>query len=191
MLRGRFWNDASYWRLHAAVAGNGTGWFVGKERRYVWIFVGRSPGRPATVVFEITDSRGADVPTGVLGDYGGTVLSDSLGAWNHVGGHHQKCLLHYFRDMYKTIEKNGNSKFSLFFYSLYLILKDAISTGDQDAGAADRGAEVEILMSLVEGLIGAECEDPDCCRYVKRLRREKGHLFTFLEGCVDYHNNIS
>ena len=128
---------------------------------------------------------------GVLGDYGGTVLSDSLGAWNHVGGHHQKCLLHYFRDMHKTIEKNGNSKFSLFFYSLYLILKDAISTGDQDAGAADRGAEVEILMSLVEGLIGAECEDLDCCRYVKRLRREKGHLFTFLEGCVDYHNNIS
>ena len=27
--------------------------------------------------------------------------------------------------------------------------------------------------------------------YVKRLRREKWHLFTFLEGVVDYHNNIS
>ena len=93
--------------------------------------------------------------------------------------------------MYKTIEKNGNSKFSLFFYSLYLILKDAISAGDQDAGAADRGAEAEILMSRVEGLIGAECEDPDCRRYVKRLCREKSHLFTFLEDCVYYHNNIS
>ena len=57
--------------------------------------------------------------------------------------------------------------------------------------AADCVAEAEILASRVEELIGAEYEDADCRRYVKRLRRERGHLFTFLEHDVDYHNNIS
>ena len=46
-------------------------------------------------------------------------------------------------------------------------------------------------MSKAEELIGAEYDYRDCRRYVKRLRREKGHLFTFLEHDVDYHNNIS
>ena len=176
---------------HAAVGGDDTGWFVDGERRHVWVFVGHGAGAAPTVVFEITKSRGADVPATVLGRYGGTILSDSHGAWNHVGGRHQKCLLHYFRDMYKTLERNGSSEFSLFFNRLYWILKDAISAAGLDDKAADCGAEAEILASRVGELIGAEYEDADCRRYVKRLRRERGHLFTFLEHDVDYHNNIS
>ena len=176
---------------HAAVGGDDTGWFVDGERRHVWVFVGHGAGAAPTVVFEITKSRGANVPAAVLGRYGGTILSDSHGAWNHVGGRHQKCLLHYFRDMYKTLERDGSSEFSLFFNRLYWILKDAISAAGLDDKAADCGAEAEILAPRVGELIGAEYEDADCRRYVKRLRRERGHLFTFLEHDVDYHNNIS
>ena len=65
------------------------------------------------------------------------------------------------------------------------------SAAGLDDKAADCGAEAEILASRVGELIGAEYEDADCRRYVKRLRRERGHLFTFLEHDVDYHNNIS
>ncbi len=176
---------------HAAVGGDDTGWFIDGERRHVWVFVGHGAGAAPTVLFEITKSRGADVPAAVLGKYGGTILSDSHGAWNHVGGRHQKCLLHYFRDMYKTLDRNGSSEFSLFFSKLYWILKDAISAAGPGDRAADCGAEAEILASRVGELIGAEYEDADCRRYVKRLRRERGHLFTFLEHDVDYHNNIS
>ena len=186
-----------YWQMraelvrHAEVGGDDTGWFVDGKRRHVWVFVGHGAGAAPTVVFEITKSRGADVPAAVLGGYGGTILSDSHGAWNHVGCRHQKCLLHYFRDMYRTLEKNGSSEFSLFFNRLYWILKDAISVADPDGRTRDPGAEARILLSRIEELIGAEYDDRDCRRYVKRLRREKGHLFTFLEHDVDYHNNIS
>ena len=62
---------------------------------------------------------------------------------------------------------------------------------DPNAGMWNPRAEAQILESRIDGLIGAEYADADCRRYVKRLRREKGHLFTFLEGVVDYHNNIS
>ena len=101
----------------------------------------------------------------VLGGYGGTILSDSHGAWNHVGSRHQKCLLHYFRDMYRTLEKNGGSEFSLFFNRLYWILKDAISAADPDTGTWNPGAEAQILESRIDGLIGAEYADADCRRW--------------------------
>ena len=100
---------------HAAVGGDDTGWFIDGERRHVWVFAGHGAGTAPTVLFEITKSRGADV----LGRYGGTILSDPHGAWNHVEGRHQKCLLHYSHDMYKTLERNGSSEFSLFFNRLY------------------------------------------------------------------------
>ena len=90
-----------------------------------------------------------------------------------------------------TLERNGSSKFLLFFSKLYWILKDAISAAGPGDKAADCGAEAEILASRMGELIGAEYEDADSRRYVKRLRRERGHLFTFLEHGVDYHNNIS
>ena len=176
---------------HAAVGGDDTGWFIDGERRHVWAFVGHGAGAAPTAVFEITKSCGADVPAAVLGRYGGTILSDSHGAWNHVEGRHQKCLLHYFRDMYKTLERNGSSEFSLFFNRLYWILKDTISAANPDGRTKDPGAEARILLSRAKELIDAEYDDRDCRRYVKRLRREKGHLFTFLEHGVDYHNNIN
>ena len=73
--------------------------------------------------------------------------------------------------------------------------KGGVAASGAPAGPGDRAAdcvaEAEILASRVEELIGAEYEDADCRRYVKRLRRERGHLFTFLEHDVDYHNNIS
>ena len=93
--------------------------------------------------------------------------------------------------MYKTLERNGSSEFSLFFNGLYWILKDAISAANPDCRTKDPGAEARILLSGAEELIGAEYDDRDYRRYVKRLWREKGHLFTFLEHDVNYHNNIS
>ena len=69
---------------------------------------------------------------GVLGQFEGIVGSDSDGSWNHVGKTHQKCLLHYFRDMYTARhEKNGQSGRVISTCSswmLYGILKDAIAT---------------------------------------------------------------
>ena len=173
---------------YVTVSGDDTGWFVNGERRHVWVFVGHGAGMDPTAVFDITESRGMDVPKGVLGKYGGTILSDSHGAWNHVGARHQKCLLHYFRDMYRTLEKNGSNEFSIFFIRLYCILKDAMSAGGT---AGDLEAEAGNLEARVDQLISMEYRDKDCIRYVKRLRREKGHLFTFLLYDVDYHNNIS
>ena len=52
-------------------------------------------------------------------------------------------------------------------------------------------AEAGNLEARVDRLISMECRDKDCIRYVKRLRREKGHLSAFLQYDVDYHSSIS
>ena len=174
--------------LNAArlVNGDTTGWFVNGKGWHVWVFVGRDAGGKETVLFEIEDSAGKKVPMGVLGQFEGIVGSDSDGSWNHVGKTHQKCLLHYFRDMYRTTEKNDSSEFNLFFMELYGILKDAIAT----RGHGSDGA-VESLKYRIRCLISKEYEDRDCLRYVKRLKREGDSLFTFIMSDVEYHNNVS
>ena len=64
---------------------------------------GRSSGGGASST-RSPDSRGRDVPQKVLGDYRGTVISDSWPAWNHVGARWQRCLVHYLRELKDTIE---------------------------------------------------------------------------------------
>ena len=51
----------------------------------------------------------------------------------------QKCLLHYFLDMYHTTGDNGSSEFSLLFMELYNILKDAIATVGHESDEAVDG----------------------------------------------------
>jgi transposase len=68
-------------RREASLHGDETSWRVKGRNHWLWAFVGRW-----SVVYEVDRSRGKDVPLKVLGDYGGTVISDSWPAWNHVGG---------------------------------------------------------------------------------------------------------
>ena len=85
------------------------------------MFVGKDQA-----VFVIDKSRKRKVALSILEEFDGIVVSDSFGAWNRIGGMQQKCLLHYFRDMYRTKEKNPSPEFSRFFSTLHHILKDAI-----------------------------------------------------------------
>ena len=98
----------------------------------------------------------------------------------------QKCLLHYFKDMYRTTKENEGSEFSLLFMELYNILKDAIAiVGHESDGA------VEGLKYQIHRLLSKEYEDKDCQMYLKRLKREGDSLFTFIMHDVGYHNNVS
>jgi transposase len=59
--------------------GDETSWRVKGKNHWLWAFLGKW-----SVVYEVDRSRGKDVPRRVLGDYRGTVVSDSWPAWNHV-----------------------------------------------------------------------------------------------------------
>ncbi len=168
-------------RHSESVAGDETGWFLNGTGHWVWVLVTKF-----SAFYHIAPSRSGDVIDSLMAAFDGIVSSDSYSAWNRIGGKHQKCLLHYFRDMYLTLEKNPGAEYGTLFCRLRDILKDAIEMGRATP------EEVECLKHRIHRLASAAYTDRDCIRYTKRLKREINDLFTFLEhDGVKYHNNDS
>lgn len=170
--------------------GDETSWRVKGKNHWLWAFLGKW-----SVVYEVDRSRGKDVPRRVLGDYRGTVVSDSWPAWNHVGERWQRCLAHYLRELEDTVKYKspGKAFFFPFRKKLRRILRNAIRMADErDPGERLRArARFE---ARVDALIASysSSTEKNCARLVKRLRREKGMLFTFLEeDGVAWNNNAA
>ena len=169
--------------------GDETSWRIKGKNHWLWAFLGRW-----SVVYEVDRSRGKDVPRRILGDYRGTVISDSWGAWNHIGARWQRCLVHYLRELEDTLKyRSPGEDFLPFRKKLRRMLRDAIRTADEK----DDGERLRAKARL-EARIGAliasysSSGEKNCKRFVKRLRREKGMLFTFLEeDGIDWNNNAA
>ena len=110
--------------------------------------VGKDTDGNASVLFEIDESARKRVLMAVLEDlrHSGFLTRTDPGIM--FGTMHQKCLLYYFQDMYRTAEKNVSSEFNLFFMELYGILKEAIAT----RGYGSEGA-VESLKYRIQCII--------------------------------------
>ncbi len=169
------------------IHGDETSWRINGKNHWLWTFVGRW-----TVVYEVDRSRGKDVPLRMLKDYDGNITSDSWPAWNHVGSSHQRCHYHYERDLDDTVKyKNPGKQFKKFAKKLKGILHDSQNTGKKVKSKKKRlEAKKARFEKRVERLISVPYTDKQCIRFVKRLKREKSMLFTFLENdAVKYHNN--
>ena len=77
------------------------------------------------IFYHISPSRSKLVAEAML-EFDGIVGSDSYSAWNDVGSNHQKCLLRYFRDLYRTLDKNHADEFKAPFDETHGILNGAI-----------------------------------------------------------------
>jgi transposase len=172
-----------------SIHGDETSWRIKGRNHWLWAFLGRW-----SVVYEVDRSRGKDVPRKVLGDYGGTVISDSWPAWNHVGKKWQRCLVHYLRELEDTIRyKSPGEDFILFRKKLRRALRDAIRMAEEKDHGERMRAKAR-LEARVDALISSysSSKERNCARLLKRLRRERGMLFTFLEeDGVDWNNNAA
>jgi len=170
------------------VHGDETSWRINGKNHWLWAFVGRW-----TVVYEVDQSRGKRVPEMVLSGYAGTVTIDSWPAWNHVGGSHQKCLVHYLREIDDTLRyKNPAKEFYAFGKRLRRILRDAIRSDKKYRKVKDRLRAKARLEKRIGALISGHYRERNYLRLVKRLKREKGMLFTFLEKKeCDWNNNVA
>jgi transposase len=185
-------------RREASIHGDETSWRIKGKNHWLWAFLGRW-----SVVYEVDRSRGKDVPKKILGDYRGTVISDSWSAWNHIGARWQRCLVHYLRELEDTIRyKSPGKSFLPFRKKLRRILRDAIRMADHDDDEkkkkednGEKGLRAKArLEARVDALIASysRSSEKNCIRLLKRLRRERGMLFTFLEeDGMDWNNNAA
>ncbi len=144
------------------------------------------------MIYEIDKSSGSSVPKKILDGYDGNVTSDSWSAWNHVGGSQQRCHIHYAREIDDTIKyKNSSKEFASFAKHLKKILYDSQNDDQILRKKDDRAKTKKNLERRIQSVISKKYIDKDCLRFVKRLRREKKMLFTFLITNTDYHNNTA
>jgi transposase len=178
-------------RKEKSLNGDETSWRIKGKNHWLWVFVGKW-----SVIYEIDQSRGKTAPLNVLGnDYQGTVISDSWPAWNYAGRKHQRCLQHYRRDIGDTLTyKSPGIEFLSFAKKLRRILNDSIKVGRTVKTKRDRLKAKKRFERRIEELIESMQEEKNCKRFIKRLRREKMMLFTFLEekkGVLDWNNNAA
>ena len=168
------------------IGGDESGWFLNGTHYWVWLFLST-----LTAFYHISHTRGKVVPTTLLRNFCGMVVSDSYAAWNHIGTKHQKCIIHYFRDLYNTLDRNKNAEFVEFAGKMIPILKDMMGARLEWS----RVVPVHIIQELqarIDHIIDGTYQDSDCKRWVKRLRRERSMMLTFLGyDIVPFHNNGS
>ncbi len=166
-----------------------TGWRVNGKTHWLWCFT-----TTELSYFLIDRSRGSPALSEFFKDeFAGTLVTDFWGAYNKVVcARRQVCLVHLLREL-KTVEKYGRPgpNWPAFVKKLRRLLGDAIRLKKREDGRAEGYASRrERLTARLEELIATDWEDKDAKRLIKRLRRHRDDLFTFLdEPEVPFDNN--
>jgi len=178
--------------LRAAVLhADETSWRVAGKTHWLWAFangdltyylIDRSRGEPALRKFFIDEFQG-------------TLVSDFWGAYNAViCATRQGCLVHLLRDLH-TVEhyKKGGKHWPEFAKKLRRLVGDSIRLWRQTDIAVDsRASRRQRLTERLDELIATPWEDAQAKRLIKRLRRHRNHLFTFLDKAgVPFDNNLA
>lgn len=173
----------------AVLHGDETGWRVNGKTHWLWCF-----SAPDLTYYMIDRCRGSPALLKFFQqEFAGTLVTDFWAAYNAVACcKRQKCLVHLLRDLeHVETYRCVNQDWPAFAKKLRRLIGDAIRLWKRDAVPADEYASRRArLDGRLAELIEAPWSHTDACRLVKRLRRYRGDLFTFLdEPGVPFDNN--
>jgi transposase len=167
-----------------------TGWRVNGTGHWLWCFshargtyylIDRQRGRPVLAKF----FRRA---------FKGTLVSDFWGTYNAVVcSRRQVCLAHLLRDL-EHVEKykHPSPKWPKFAKKLRRLVRDGLRLKKQQAefSKATYASRRDRLHRRLDALIATNWKDKQAARLLKRFRRHRQHLFTFLDDpAVPADNN--
>jgi transposase len=173
----------------AVLHGDETGWRVNGTTHWLWCFtttdltyfmIDRSRGSPALAKF-------------FQEEFAGTLVTDFWGASNAVAGaRRQTCLVHLLRDL-MTGEKSQRPgpNWPAFAQKLRRLFGDAIRLKKREGVPAAESASRRARLTVrLDELIATTWDDPQAKRLIKRLRRHRDDLLTFLDHAdVPFDNN--
>ena len=174
-----------------------TGWKIGKERNYAWIFEAI-----AHVVFLYGQKRSEETLEQVLSRaFPGTVVSDFFSTYENYFTAQQKCWAHILRDAIKLmLQQPTHKEYKRLFEKLHMIfLEGKEAREDSTLTEAQRERKVNVLQRTLRKTcdrasekIPADASDDlrDFLNLQKRLLKYEDSLFTFvLRPAVDPTNN--
>ncbi len=139
-------------------------------------------------VFAVEYSRGASVLLSLLDGFKCTMTSDSHPPYNHVGDSHQKCRAHCLREVKETLElKDPGPQFRRFARTFKMPHDSREVAARADPEERKRGAAR--LRARPDGLISKDYDEPNCKRFVKRLKRGNDRAFAFIMAGIPSDSN--
>lgn len=170
-----------------------TGWREDGQNGYIWCLVTDTP--QAVRYYEFHRSRSGEVAKGMLGAFGGHLLTDFYAAYNQYSGGHQRCWVHLLRDLQALQETHaGNGEVVAWASGVKRLYHYAIEQLAMGLTAAERQQLAERLRQMVEqfGLPYAMLYDHPCCTLAKRLLRHQDELFQFVvHEALPADNNLA
>ncbi len=167
-----------------------TGWRLNGRTHWLWCFTTQT-----LCYYLITPGRGSPVVRQVLGElFSGILVCDFWGAYNKVCAlAKQRCFFHLFTELVKVDKLNRAPAWKAFRKSLTRLLKDAVRLAEQKNQKAPEvyARLAQRLKDRLARLLEIEGYDRDVRRLLKRLKRHRGELFTFLdyENVSPYNNH--
>lgn len=176
----------------AVLHGDESGWRVNGKTHWLWCFansmlsyfmIDRSRGQPALLKF-------------FTQEFGGVLVSDFWGAYNAVVcALRQTCLVHLLRELEHTEKyKSPGVHWPEFAKKLRRLLGDAIRLWRRkdELSPETYASRRRRLTTRLDALIATPWKDRHAKRLLKRLRRHRNDLFTFLDQPgVPFDNNLA
>jgi len=179
----------------AVLHGDETGWRIDGKGHWLWCFT-----TPRLTYYLIDRQRGRPVVARFFRqEFAGVLVTDFWAAYNAVVcAERQTCLAHLLRDLEHVEQyKHPGSHWPAFAKKLRRLLGDAMRLkrratampGDT-VPAEEFPSRRQCLEQRLDELIDTPWEDPQARRLIKRLRRHRHDLLTFLDHSdVPYDNN--
>lgn len=167
-----------------------TGWRVDGKTHWLWCF-----GNDQLTYYMIDRSRGSPaLQKFFIQEFEGTLVTDFWGAYNAVSTTlRQTCLVHLLRELEQTEKyKSPGAKWEPFAKKLRRLLGDAIRLwkAKTELTADTYASRRERLEKRLEILIETDWDNQHARRLIKRLRRHREDLLTFLhQDNVPFENN--
>ena len=177
-------------RQSAVLHADETGWRVNGVTFWLWAFATQH-----YCYYLIDRRRGAAVVKEVLGTlFPGILITDFWGAYNAIEAlAKQRCYFHLFTELIKVDKHNRFCEWKRFRKTLARLLKDAVRLGDRrhELDPETYTRRKAKLHTRLDELIEASFDDADAKRLIKRLRRHRKEMFTFLdhEQVSPYNNH--
>jgi transposase len=167
-----------------------TGWRINGVTHWLWCFATKE-----FCYYVIDKSRASPVVKKVFGTiFKGILICDFWGAYNKISAlAKQRCFYHLFTELVKVDKRNSSEGWKAFRKKLSRLLKDAIRLSlrknQLDSSHYDRLRKR--LHDRLDQLLKAPHQDKDAKRLIKRLKRHRNELFTFVhyEGVSPYNNH--
>jgi transposase len=164
----------------AVLSADETGWRLNGITHWLWCFTTK-----ALCYYLITKSRGSPVLKELLGTvFRGILICDFWGAYNKISAlAKQRCFYHLFTELAKVDKTTTSPEWKAFRKKLLRLLKDAIRLHERkDRLQKDDYNRLKMkLYDRLEQFLIADHKSKDGKRLIKRLKRHKNELFTFLE----------